>query len=669
MSYLIHYGGKAGAQLRRTLKLIESEGHIAVRGRRDLSIRAAAVGTLPLSPSAHDVLSAFEPVDQYPEFGVEVLRARAARGAKSSRDAARRILKREPALHFAGRVLCDPVSKAPIVYTENAFVKFNDDVKAAQIKQTLKKHKFTTRRAIGYARNAHVISAPAGCGLEMFGLIEQLFEEDAVELLHPELIRRAARKAAFPNQWHLQRATINGKSVDAHAHVAAAWQLSEGAGITIAIIDDGVDIDHEEFRASGKVIAPRDVTLAADNPRPGSGDRHGTACAGVACADGRVGASGVAPKARLMPIRLASMLGSQQEADAFAWAAQNGADVISCSWGPEDGDWWNPDDPLHKSVVPLPDSTRLAIDFAATQGRGGKGCVIFWAAGNGNEPVDNDGYASYAKVIAVGACNDQSKRSAYSDTGNAIWCAFPSSEPLEPRLTPGIWTTDNSGPSGYNPGQPAKGDTAGNYTNSFGGTSSAAPGAAGVAALMLARNPNLRAEDVRAILKATCDKIDKANASYNADGHSPQYGYGRVNARKAVEAAQPSPAPSDRVVSVSARRDIPIRDLQTSRLAVALAENAKVKNVRVEIDIEHTYIGDLQITLSVPTLGRPTSFMLHDRIGGGADNLRVRYDPQNTPALAQLIGKTLAGTWTLIVKDTARADQGAIKSITVEVTV
>jgi subtilisin-like proprotein convertase family protein len=342
--------------------------------------------------------------------------------------------------------------------------------------------------------------------------------------------------------------------------------------------------------------------------------------------------------------------------------------VISCSWGPDDGEWWNPDDPLHKSVVPLPDSTRLAIDFAATQGRNGKGCVICWAAGNGNEPVDNDGYASYGKVIAVAACNDQSKRSAYSDTGAAIWCAFPSNEPIEPRLTPGIWTTDNSGTSGYNPGQAGKGDASGNYTNSFGGTSSAAPGVAGVVALMLARNPNLRAEDVRALLKTSCDRIDTAGGNYSADGHSPLYGYGRVNAKKAVDAAQPSPAPKDRLVTVSARRDVPIRDFQTARLAVALADNAPIKDVRVEVDIEHTYIGDLQITLSAPTLGKPTAILLHDRTGGGADNLRVRYDPRNTPALAQLIGKTLAGTWTLLVKDTAKADQGTIKALTVEVT-
>ena len=137
---------------------------------------------------------------------------------------------------------------------------------------------------------------------------------------------------------------------------------------------------------------------------------------------------------------------------------------------------------MHDEVVPIPDSTRLAIDYAVREGRAGKGCVITWAAGNGNESVDNDGYASYPKVMAIAASNDAGKKAAYSDTGNALWCSFPSSNGA-PSLTAGIWTTDVSGAGGYNFGSESDGDAAGNYTNSFGGTSSACPGAAGVAAL------------------------------------------------------------------------------------------------------------------------------------------------------------------------------------------
>src|SRR4029077_6855072 len=155
--------------------------------------------------------------------------------------------------------------------------------------------------------------------------------------------------------------------------------------------------------------------------------------------------------------------------------------------------------------------------------------------------------ASYAKVIAVAACNDRGTRSVYSDSAQAVWRAFPSSDfgatafnILEPR-TSGIWTTDRVGDEGYNVGNPTAGDAAGNFTNSFGGTSSACPGAAGVAALALAINPNLKWHEVKDLLKRACNKIDPQGGNYDVSGHSQKYGFGRLNARTAVELAQPQP--------------------------------------------------------------------------------------------------------------------------------
>ena len=182
-------------------------------------------------------------------------------------------------------------------------------------------------------------------------------------------MRRLAQRTIFPQQWHLKTTTINGRWVNASANVEAAHTITKGDGVTIAIIDTGTDIDHDEFSSPGKMVAPRDTTANDADPRPiGRGENHGTACAGVACADGRFGASGVAPRANLMPIRMMSQLGSQGEANAFYWAAENGADVISCSWGPADGKWWKEGDRLQESVAPLPDSTRLAIDYAVNVG-------------------------------------------------------------------------------------------------------------------------------------------------------------------------------------------------------------------------------------------------------------------------------------------------------------
>ncbi len=658
--YVVQYGGKTG----KKYALQESDTLMAVRTRSSAPAFGSPQDSAPLARASREALAGMELVDRFAEAGVEIFSAANANRPKVTRNAARATLKRDDAVRYAGRVLVDSGS-SPVLYTENAFIKFEDDASARHIKELLAKYKLTGKRALGYARNAWFVGAQEGIGLDVFALIALVLKEDAVALAHPELLRRMSHKAAFPQQWHLKATRVGNVNINAHANVEAAWSLSQGAGITIAVIDDGVDIDHEEFSASGKVVAPRNTTLGNSNPRPGRSDRHGTACAGVACADGRFGASGVAPAAKLMPIRLASFLGSQQEADSFVWAAQNGADVISCSWGPPDGDWWDPSDPTHNQVTPLPDSTRLAIDFAVNQGRGGKGCVVCFAAGNGNEPVDNDGYASYAKVMAIAACNERSQKSAYSDFGRAVWCAFPSNDTEQP-LTPGIWTTDNSGPAGYNPGQTAKGDVAGNYTNSFGGTSSACPGAAGVAALVLARNPDLRWDQVRDVLKNACDRIDAAGGNYDAQGHSPRYGYGRLNAKKAVDLAVPEPSGTDNVVTASATRSVPIRDLKTATLSLKVAETAALKSLRVTVDIEHTYIGDLVVTLKPPpALGLP-AMVLHNREGGGTDNLNQSYDGSNTAGLADLLGRSPLGTWKLSVRDAAAQDTGRIRKLTLD---
>jgi len=652
----VRYGGQRG----KLHHLKERDDCIVVRTKS-----RSPLDRISLTRGSHKILSDFERIARFPEAGVEIFQARKSRTGHRLRDAARAAFKKEPQVQFAGRVLCSPLSGSPVLYTENFFVKFCDDVAGSRAKRTLGAYGLILKRAIEYARNAYFVEGKRPMGQKVFALAEKLLGDESVEFCHPELIRRASRRGAFPNQWHLKAMTVNGHAINAHANVEAAWSLTRGEGTVIAVIDDGFDVAHEEFSSPGKIVAPRDVTRRSDDPRPGWRDEHGHACAGVACADGRFGASGVAPAAKLMPIRLASALGSQNEADAFFWAAQHGADVISCSWGPIDGDFQDPADPTHREIVPLPDSTRLAIDWALRNGRNGKGCVITWAAGNGNESADNDGYAANPQVVAVAACNDSGKKSDYSDFGTAVWCAFPSSD-LTVGKTPGIWTTDLPGPAGYNPGQASRGDTAGNYTNDFGGTSSAAPGVAGVAALVLAKNPELRWDEVKDVLRRSCDRIDTAGGGYNAAGHSRLYGYGRVNARRAAELA--APAQAGHVAIRTAQKDVPIPDLGSGKLSVAVADTTALKRVRVKVDIEHTYIGDLVVSVKPPAVLGLGSIVLHNRTGGGADNLKKTYDAVNAPGLAALVGKKPTGSWTLVAQDKEAQDKGVIRSFTVELT-
>ncbi len=663
-----------GKKTEPALVLEQSRDLIVVRTR---SGRPISRSTGPVASPILAELDDAVPVTEYPEVGVSVFRVPLSGGIRSM-DQRKTALRALPDVRFAGGVLVDPGSRQPVLYTENLFVKFEDQADPDTCEEVLRAEGLRIKRQVTYATNAYFVEAPEGTGQEVFAIAEKLLARRDVEFSHPELIRPRARKALFPQQWHLAKTTVNGVEINAHANVASAHEVTRGEGVTIAIVDDGVDIDHVEFSGSGKIVAPRDATLGTDDPRPKDlfgtgeqGDNHGTACAGVACANGAVGASGVAPKARLMPIRLASGLGSQNEADAFIWAADHGADIISCSWGPADGPWWKPEDPQHTVVVGLPASTRLAIDYATTQGRAGRGCVVLFAAGNGGESVENDGYASYEKVIAVAATNDRGARSVYSDFGPSVWCAFPSNDigypPLgspEP-LTSGIWTTDRGGTAGYNPGRPTDGDAAGLFTNSFGGTSSACPGAAGVAALVLAVNPSLKWQEVRDVLRDACERVDPQGGAYNADGHSDKYGYGRLNARTAVDRAVPAPR---NAVTIARQYDAPLPDLQTAEFRIDVSDTPVVEALAVQVDLLHTYIGDLIVTLVPPARTGAGQIVLHNRVGGAGRNLSKVYDVLNTPALGRLAGKSCKGRWTLRIRDAAAQDSGTLKGFSLQLT-
>lgn len=519
------FGGKNGTRH----ILHESSDMVVIRTRNSRNL-----GNAVISESGKKALKELELVMEFPEADISVFRTRKdVRDAISLRNKTKNALKKERELRFVGKVLVEEDGKTVVLYTENIFIKFHDDISSAKCEKILSENGLKIKQRPDYAKNTFFVSTPENTGIRVFEIAETLLSLNEVELCHPELIRKKAFKNIHPLQWHLKTTSINGIRVNAGVRADMAHRITQGENIIIALIDDGFDIDHPEFNQPGKVVGSRDVTSNSNDPRPRNVyDNHGTACAGVATAAGK-NASGVAPKASIMPVRLASNLGSMAEANAFKWSADHGADIISCSWGPEDGDWSNPGDPVHLTMVDLPDSTRLAIDYAISQGRGGKGCIVIFAAGNGNEDCKYDGYASYKKVIAVAACNDRGKRSIYSDYGDNVFCSFPSNDigyaPFShpDPITAGIYTTDRVGKAGYNPD--------GDYTDSFGGTSSSCPGVAGTVALMLSVNPGLTWLQVSEIISGTCDKIDVKGGRYNSDGRSIYYGYGRINAENAVK--------------------------------------------------------------------------------------------------------------------------------------
>ena len=127
--------------------------------------------------------------------------------------------------------------------------------------------------------------------------------------------------------------------------------------------------------------------------------------------------------------------------------------------------------------------------------------------------------ARYSEVISVGASTDVDRRAAYSQYGPELDFVAPSSGGWH-----GIVTTDRTGTNGYN--------TKSDYFNDFGGTSAASPLAAGVGALLLSSNPGLSSEDLRQLLRQTCDRI---GVDSYVEGRNDLYGYGRLNAARALQ--------------------------------------------------------------------------------------------------------------------------------------
>jgi subtilisin family serine protease len=231
----------------------------------------------------------------------------------------------------------------------------------------------------------------------------------------------------------------------------------------------------------------------------------------------------MAPDALLLAVRvpaLSKQTGDPMEAQAIRWAAEHGADVICCAWGP-----LNPTTESGR----LPESTRAAIDWAVARGRGGKGGVVVFSAGNDGCDIALNGYANHPSVIAVGACNCHGHRPWYSNWGDALWCVAPSNDPRDPLGAASTYTTTTP------VGSFLLGETF--YTSNFGFTSAACAIVAGVCARVLAVDPTLTWSEVRDLIARSCHKIDLENGSYDDRGHSPYYGFGRIDPLRAIAIA------------------------------------------------------------------------------------------------------------------------------------
>ena len=376
------------------------------------------------------------------------------------------------------------------------------------------------------------VTADSRNPVTMAGRLRELAMIEAVEVdvdLPLDLYYRTPDDELFAEQWTLENTgSIPGTNYatrpGADARVREAWSLLDGLGspeVTIAVIDKGFEPDHPDLR--GKTVAPLTVsTGAADVPEGAAHGTHGTPCASiaVAAANGR-GIVGAAPNARLMPVHGLTYSAYLTER-MFAHCRERGADIISCSWGT-----------VSERYRPGAQHVR-AIRKALTEGRRGRGCIVLFAVGNEGVARINH-YATIEGVIAVGAVTSSDAHPPYANRGRGISVVAPSD---------GGWPVLAARCS-WDPGQrdmPADkkfyvdGRDRGPYHKHFGGTSAAAPLVAGICALLLTANPRLTSAEVKRILEETADKVGSASA-YDAQGWSDQFGYGRVNAERAVSEA------------------------------------------------------------------------------------------------------------------------------------
>lgn len=272
-----------------------------------------------------------------------------------------------------------------------------------------------------------------------------------------------------------------------------AWDQAEGdAGTVIAVVDTGVDLTHPDlagqFAGTGHDFANGDDEATDDH-------WHGTHVAGIAAAatDNAIGIAGVAPRCRILPVKVMDADGNGYYSwiiDGIVWAADHGADVINLSLG---GDV---DDPF------LEDACAYAHD---------KGVVVVAAAGN-------DGLSG---VLYPAAYDDVVLAVAASDYNDAI-AEFSNSGPQVDVAAPGVWILGPA-PEWY------VGEGFVPYLFAS-GTSAAAPHVAGLAALLKSAKPDLTPDQIMKIIRYTADDINRTTLA----GRDDRAGYGRINMERAL---------------------------------------------------------------------------------------------------------------------------------------
>jgi type VII secretion-associated serine protease mycosin len=276
-----------------------------------------------------------------------------------------------------------------------------------------------------------------------------------------------------------------------------AWDLgATGEGIIIAVVDTGVDINHPDLKDN--LVSGYNGILRSESPYAlKDNNGHGTHVAGIAAARmNGIGVVGIAPQAKIMPIKAMNQTGEGYDdviADGVAWAADHGAKIINLSLGSSD-------------ITPI---LQDALAYAT-----GEGSLIVAAAGNYDPTTQKNPGVSFPaadpNVLAVTASTESNSIASFSSTGNEVELAAPGE-----KIVSTWW--DRTRGSGYVESS---------------GSSMAAPFVSGEAALIWSKHPDWTREQVLEVLRESAQDLGTA-------GRDSSYGYGLIDAEMAIKLAEP----------------------------------------------------------------------------------------------------------------------------------
>ncbi|HZI69709.1 MAG TPA: S8 family serine peptidase [Nitrososphaeraceae archaeon] len=486
-------------------------------------------------------------VKTYPSFNVSLV-TRPIGEVGSTTQKFSDSLSKEENVQFVSPVYKDKDTGSLIVVTDQINVGFKTGVDKQVIDKILAEYDLSIMEQSRFSPQHYILKLNnADNSDKTIEISNNLASKQDIEYADPVTLTEIRKSTVqipvgkyFSEQWHLNNTGQSSGTPNEDVKALQAWEITEGnPQIVIACLDDGLAYTHIDiinnawknpdpggpdqygFNYYDNIPSPEPIYFRPPFDEMTGNDIHGTACAGVICAAGEPlsGVCGIARRCKVLGVKIFGgddLAPPFRVAEAIRYAGHH-ASILSCSWSSG-----SPNDTIIQAIREITKS-----------GRNGKGCPVFVATGN-DFKTSISFPANIPETIAVGASTNEGKKAPYSNSGPEIDFVAPSSGG-----TKRIFTTDVPYENrGFNTGKPGQGDPEGLYTSSFGGTSSATPLAAGIGALVLSVNPNFTAEQVRQILQSSSDKIDPTNAHYDTNGFSVTHGYGRLNARRALELAK-----------------------------------------------------------------------------------------------------------------------------------